>query len=248
MLFCSLAFVPDPARASGEQARIHFLQALKAKQEGNLLAAESLLQKAVEIEPQNPDFRFELGNLYVERGNLEGARMELEQTVMVAPVHIPAHYNLGLVYRDLGLTGEARAQFREVLELDPSNVKAELQIGYTYEQEGFLDEARQAFERAKDMDMTNPEPSNALEKLAQAENEAQYKTRREMAESFQRNQNFLYFPDSQPPPGSTDSQLNRSSQPSGKEALVQAGAVLIQELLSRRSRASSENGDNSSTS
>lgn len=240
---CFLLVFSVSGGANTEQAQVHFLHALKLKQEGNFLAAESLLQKAIEIEPENPDFRFELGNLYIERGNLEGARMELEQAVMIAPAHIPAHYNLGLVYRDLELTSEARGQFRRILELDPNHIRAQLQIGYTYEQEGFFDDARLAFEEAREMDMTDPEPRNALEELASLENYARDRTRRQMAESFQRNQRSLYFPDSQPSSLYGEGTLANPSQPSGREALAQAGALLIQELLARRSKAAAENNE-----
>lgn len=200
-------------QAEESPGQVYFYHALKSKQEGRLLTAERLFQKAIDFEPENPDFHFELGNLYMERKNIAAARIELEQAVMIAPDHKPAHYNLGLVYRELGLAGEARDEFQRVLELDPIHVKAQLQIGYTYEEKGFLDDARLAFERARQMDVTDPEPIRALEDLAESEREARGRSENAMGQTGV----------SQP-------------QASSKNALLQAGTVLLQRFLARRAQ------------
>ncbi len=174
LLSLSLIFTlnPCPLQAEEALAQVYFYHALKSKQEGRILTAERLLKKAINLEPQNPDFHFELGNLYIERNDLVSARIELEQAVMISPNHLATHYNLGLVYRELGFVGEARDEFQKVLELDPAHVKAQLQIGYTYQEEGFFDDARFAFERAREMDITDPQPIRALEDLAEFERQA----------------------------------------------------------------------------
>ena len=193
--------------------------------------AERLFRKALDLEPQNPDFHFELGNLYIERNDPVLARIELEQTVMISPNHVPAHYNLGLVYRELGFMGEARDEFQKVLEFDPGNVKAQLQIGYTYEEEGFFDDARFAFQRAREMDITDPQPVQALEDLAEFERQA-----RQRSASATRERSFQNLPSS--------SLLGPSAAPqpqaSSKNALLQAGVVLLQEVLARRAQAQSQ--------
>lgn len=171
--------------------RVYFLHALKSKQEGNLLVTENLLKKAIEVEPGNADFHFELGNLYTEENQLEPARMALEQAIMISPGHLAAHYNLGLVYRELGFMGEARGQFEKVLEMDPQNTKARIQIGNTYAAEGFLEDARQAFEDAKWADPTNPEPRAALEDLERLELKARDQSRLEMENRLNKNEKLF---------------------------------------------------------
>lgn len=220
-----------------ESARTYFFHALKAKQEGRLLAAERLFRKAIEIEPQNPDFHFELGNLYAERSRFDGARKEYEQAIMISPDHLPARYNLGLVYRELGLHGEARDQFRKVLEINPHHLRAQLQIGYIYQQERFIEEARDAFRRAQEMNVTDPEPAAALEELVKYEAKLREAESAQMAHRFQgQNQKVfrLFSQDPASDPRASGYQL------SSRQALVQAGAALIQELLARRPRSSSE--------
>lgn len=240
-LACILAAISlclQPAYAE-ESARIYFLHALTAKQEGDTLRAEGLLQRALNYEPQNPDFHFELGNLYIEGNNLQSARMEFEETLMLAPSHLAAHYNLGLVYRELGLMTEARDEFRKVLELDPRNVKAELQIGYVYQAEGFTEDASQAFETAREMDNHDPEPQQALEDLKQFESNLQARSRQKMADTLQRNQSLLYQMRGNGP------YADLSSQPSaGKGSLLQSGMLVFEELMARRS----QNQENTSQS
>ena len=199
-LLVTLLF-PLPLRAAEESSQVYFLHALKSKKEGRFLAAERLFRKAIEIKPENADYHFELGNLYIEQNNPERAQSELEQALMISPQHLPAHYNLGLVYRDLGNMSEAREEFRRVLDLDPKNVKAQLQLGYTYQDEGFPDEARQAFETAQEMDITNTEPRQALEDLAGHEMEMERR--------------------------------RAKRQSSNRDALMQAGGVLLEQLARR---------------
>lgn len=217
----TIALSPCVLRAEESTAQIYFYQALKLKQEGRILTAERLLKKAIDLEPQNPNFHFELGNLYIEHNDPVSARMELEETVMISPNHLPAHYNLGLVYRELGLMGEARDEFQRILEFDPANVKAQLQIGYTYQEEGFLEEARLAFERAREMDFMDPEPVRALGDLAQMERNA----RAGSANAMERS----------PAPGLWQTEPVQP-QSSEKEALLQTGVVLLQQFLNRRSQ------------
>ena len=192
LLFISLLLTPLPSvKAEENLARVYFFHALQSKEEGDFLKAEGLLQKAIELEPENADFHFELGNLYVAEENLQAGRFEFERAVMISPRHVAARYNLGLVYRELKLMAEARDQFRRVLELDPVNLKAELQIGYTYQLEGFVDEAREAFHRAQAMDVTNPEPREALEDLDRFEEEERARSRDALEQSLQERQRSL---------------------------------------------------------
>lgn len=190
-LFLTLAFPLRLAGSKEEGAHVYFFHGLKAKQEGNLLQAERLFRRAVEREPENRDFHFELGNLLLERGELAGARLEYEEAAMISPDFLAAHFNLGLVYRELGLTAEARQELRKVLELDPANVKAQLQIGHLYQMEGFFEEAEDAFREARQMDYSSPEPQRALEDLQVAQIEARRRSQAETQRSLLENQALL---------------------------------------------------------
>lgn len=193
-LFCLTLFSPSLQSGTEEEgARIPFFHGLKAKEEGNLLKAEQLFRRAVEEEPENRDFHFELGNLLLEKGELAAARLEYEEALMISPDFLAARYNLGLVYRELGLTAEARQEFRKVLELDPANVKAQLQIGYVYQAEGFFEEAEEAFRKAREMDYSSAESQRALEDLQVVQTEAQRRSQAKAERSLLENQTLLEY-------------------------------------------------------
>ena len=235
-LFCLTLFLNSlPARAEEESARVYFFHALKLKEEGDFLGAERLFQKALELDPGNRDFHFELANLYFQGKNLQAARFEYEQTLMLAPAHLPSHYNLGLVYRELGRASEARSEFRKILELDPNHVKAQLQIGQIYAEEGFLEEAREAFEAARDRDPSNPEPKDALDDLARLAQQDRERSEMDFTNSLRQRQSLLNASDLLGSPSLTGDNPARTAGDSGKGAVMQAGMALIQQLLSKRS-------------
>ncbi len=234
-IFLAILFTLSPAVFCAEQsqAQIYFLQALKTRDEGRFDVAERLMRQAIQIEPNNADYHFELGNIYIQQRRLKQARLELEQTIMISPNHLAGHYNLGLVYRDLGLRGVAREEFRRVLQIDPENARAMLQIGYVYEEEGFYEEAREAFEAAYVMDTSNPEIQDALEELKQIELQAKENEDSEMHRSLLGGQRLL---GGGAPQSSNFGFGGGQPQGSGKDALTQAGMLLIQQLLARRQR------------
>lgn len=235
-------FFPTPAVDSAEQsqAQVYFLQALKTRDEGRFDVAERLMRQAVQLEPNNADYHFELGNIYILMKNLESARRELEQTIMIAPHHIAGNYNLGLVYKELRLMGVAREQFRRVLQIDPENARAMLQIGYIYAEQGFYEDARDAFEAAYVMDASNPEAEDALEQLKEIEVQAKENEDSQMHRSLMGGQQLLGGLRNNSPQSSQFAL--GGSQPSGssQDALTQAGMLLIQQMLSRRGKDSSQ--------
>lgn len=234
-----LGVTPSLLYAEDSPSRVYFLHALKEREEGRFIESERLFRKALELEPENPDFHFELGNLYIHAKALDQARTELEQAVMIAPNHVAAHFNLGLVYRELGVAGVAREEFRRVLQLDPNNARAMLQIGYIYQDQGFYDEARQAFEEAYQTDVTNYEARDALENLGAAQEQDQERSQSQMQNSLLAGQQFLRQPNSSSGLLSPFGANPGASQPSGQQALIQAGTLLIQQLLSKKKN---ENG------
>lgn len=188
-LLVNFGFLPNVAGEEG--ARIHFAHALKAKEEGDLLEAERLLRKAIDLESHHADPHFELGNLLILKDGLREAQREFEQAIMIDPRHLASHYNLGLVDRELALMSEAREEFRQVLEIDPQQIQAQLQIGYTYQEEGFLEEARQAFQTAREMDWNHPEPLRALEDLDEFESQMRERSRVLFRRKTEQNERLL---------------------------------------------------------
>jgi tetratricopeptide (TPR) repeat protein len=183
--FFILLFLPFSA-LNAESILTHpgedrFQRGVAALQEGDLDEAEEHFGEALLLEPMNPDYRFELGNLYAMRyqesygmgddldaqNRLEAAARELEQAVMIKPDFLAAKFNLGVVYKNLGEYEKARQKFKEVLNQDPAQGPAMVQIGMTYEEQGFYDEAETIYKDLLERFPNHPALQDALNGLAQ---------------------------------------------------------------------------------
>jgi tetratricopeptide (TPR) repeat protein len=69
---------------------------------------ESLLRKATELDPADPNSRYELAKVLVARGDKRNALAELESIVRVNPEFGPAYYHLYRLYRESGETEKSR--------------------------------------------------------------------------------------------------------------------------------------------
>ncbi|HXV28287.1 MAG TPA: tetratricopeptide repeat protein, partial [bacterium] len=168
----SVSLSAENSARTGEQA---FQEGLRLKEQGAFLEAENALLEALRTEPTNPDYHFELANVYAARYDrirnktspqakemVDRAERALEQAVMFRPDFVAAYFNLGVIYRHQGLYEESREAFRRVLELDPNQVQAQIQLGQVYEEQGFYDEARDEYLKARDMDYGNSETQSLL--------------------------------------------------------------------------------------
>ncbi len=164
-----------------------YQEALSLKNEGRLEEAEAKLNDAIQLDPGNPAYHFELANLYVavhdtalnsisseqSRQLMERVARELDQTLMLDPNFLPAQFNLAVAYKRLGYYERARDELRKVMEKADAagdlNLKknAMLQMGSVYEEQGFFEEARSAYLEARELDYGSPEAQDALDNLQQ---------------------------------------------------------------------------------
>ncbi len=91
---------------------------------GSLLMEQSrvgdavpLLQKAVELAPENAICRLKLGTAYLRLGKLADAQLDLEKAVQLAPDDPAAHYQLGKLYKEMKALDRAKAEFDRTAEL-----------------------------------------------------------------------------------------------------------------------------------
>ena len=91
---------------------------------GSLLMEQSrvgdavpLLQKAVELAPENAICRLKLGTAYLRLGKLAEAQRDLEKAVQLAPDDPAAHYQLGKLYKAMKALDRAKAEFDRTAEL-----------------------------------------------------------------------------------------------------------------------------------
>ena len=91
---------------------------------GSLLMEQSrvgdaipLLQKAVELAPEDAICRLKLGTAYLRLGKLTDAQRDLEKAVQLAPDDPAAHYQLGKLYKEMKALDRAKAEFDRTAEL-----------------------------------------------------------------------------------------------------------------------------------
>ena len=174
------ADIPQP-QVSATDAQSAFDQAMRLRDENRFEEAEDLLRTALELEPDNSMYHYELGNIYAylfesaanlgddaqASAMLSLAAREYEQAVMISPDSVEARFNLGVIYKKQHNYAKAREVFKEIVRRNPGDFQSLMQIGQTYEEEGFFDEARDAYEAARQFNATNYEAADALDGLDQ---------------------------------------------------------------------------------
>ena len=90
----------------------------------NAAAAEDAWRQALELDPDNAEARFHLGNLYRERGAPREAIAEYERALALSPRHIGLLNNLGLALEAVGERDRAIECYRNALACAPNQPDA----------------------------------------------------------------------------------------------------------------------------
>jgi predicted O-linked N-acetylglucosamine transferase (SPINDLY family) len=96
-------------------------ESLKGRDAG---AAAEAWWRALEIDPENAEASFHLGNLNLEKREYRAAMIHYERALRGAPDHISVLNNLGLCCKSLGATDRAEECFAAALALDPAQPDA----------------------------------------------------------------------------------------------------------------------------
>jgi tetratricopeptide (TPR) repeat protein len=94
--------------------------ALAEKQAGNMESAQTLLERALALDPDSAQLHVTLGELLYHRGSSSEALRLLERAVAVNPDNHDALYLLGLVLGDSGRQEEASVATRRAIQLNPA--------------------------------------------------------------------------------------------------------------------------------
>lgn len=201
VIFLSLIFSVTPSLLLAEENSSYnevFQNAMQLRNEGNFQQAELQFKRALELEPNNTDIRFELANLYALEHDdalstkdtaladyyLKNASQELEQTMMIRPDYWSARFNLGVVYKKQGKFEASRTEFKKVIEQNPQVLAALMQIGETYELQGFYDEAESVYEDARDKGVPNDQILEAMRNLEMGRTQSHRSSESQMGQSL----------------------------------------------------------------
>lgn len=108
----------------GQDPRSLLNEAVQFHQEGRLEEAAARYRAVLELQPNIPEIRSNLGAVYSALGRYGAAINEYEEALRLNPTMAPARLNLGLAYYKSARIADAVVEFRRMLEDDPSNHQA----------------------------------------------------------------------------------------------------------------------------
>ena len=94
------------------------------QRQGGLTAAASILEEALELEPENFDVLHLLGVIQLQLNNNLDAERYLAKAVMFNPASPTAHYNLGLCLDRLTKKTGAIANYSKAIQLNPQDYRS----------------------------------------------------------------------------------------------------------------------------
>ena len=100
------------------------------------------------LEPDNADIYFQIGEIFYQRNMTENAVAYFQKALRIYPQHSGAHYYLGVIYHRIGKLDEAQSELNKAIEYDPKNYKAHLYLGLVYKTLGQFESASKEFEIA----------------------------------------------------------------------------------------------------
>jgi tetratricopeptide (TPR) repeat protein len=143
-----LAVVADsqPARAI-----VHFMEGQIHKARGDLKAAESAFQKALEANANYVLAYYELARLYLREKDVDSAVAQFETLLEKNPKQFGVHMQLGTIHDLNGRPDLAETHYRKALEINPDFAPAANNLAYNLaEQRKSLDEALTLAQKARE--------------------------------------------------------------------------------------------------
>jgi serine/threonine protein kinase len=98
-------------------ALVHNQEGLRLFQSGEIVGALRQFQTAVELDPENPEYRYNFGVSLRRVGAPDEAAVELARAIQLSPRRAGAHYHLGLARLELGDSASARTSLQRAYEL-----------------------------------------------------------------------------------------------------------------------------------
>jgi len=137
--------------------------ALKEQKSGNLIMAESIYRKILEIQPDNVNALHFLGLIYFENKDFDSAIEYISKSLNIEPAYPEALLNMGLVLMAKGHFDEALYYLRKSFQFNPECAETLKNIGAILQVQGNYDEAIINYKKALEI---NPELSDIYKNVA----------------------------------------------------------------------------------
>ncbi len=138
----------EASRLAPGRVRPYIDLGVMAAVRGDGATAGADFDRALALEPRNPEALFNRGRLRFDSGDLAGAATDLEAAVTADPTMARARINLAIVRIRQGNMDDAEAQLRAALAIDPGDPRALTNLGEVRRARGDLDEAIALYRRA----------------------------------------------------------------------------------------------------
>ncbi len=119
---------------------LHSLGILYAQKE-NFSPAITYLQKAVDIQPNNPSLQLHLANVYKIQGLLSQAAIILQKVIEQHPEYAAAYNNLGSIYYSQEKLSEAITAFRHAIAKQVDYIDAYYNLGLAFVKQNHVADA-----------------------------------------------------------------------------------------------------------
>ncbi|MDA3909848.1 MAG: tetratricopeptide repeat protein [Bacteroidales bacterium] len=113
-------------------ADAYFLEGLRLKTIGNLESALENLEKAREIETENPVFHYQLAEVNTQLGNFRAAIHYAENAVGLDVDNVWYHVLLVQLYQNAGLFAKATGEMEEIIRLEPRKLEFYFMLSNLY--------------------------------------------------------------------------------------------------------------------
>lgn len=117
------------------------------KESGRTDDAVAMYKKAIELGPDNPDFRHHLGQLYFNAKRLDEAEKELLEAVRIDPARTDSYIFLVAVHAAREEIDKAIETCEKIVLVDPNHFHAHNILGSLCAQKGRMEEALKAWKR-----------------------------------------------------------------------------------------------------
>ena len=108
-------------------------------------------KKALEIEPDDLNAHYNLGNAWLAVGRIDEAIVQFKKALEIEPDDADTYYNLGVALVRIGRSDEAISCFQKVIAFKPDNVGAYNNLGLVLFTQGRFAEASKAYRRTLEL-------------------------------------------------------------------------------------------------
>jgi len=124
--------------------------------QGKLSDAIDNIRRAVEIEPENPEYLYFLGLIYEQGQQIQDAVESFQKSIAKNPKNADAYEHLGQNLNVQNRFLEAVTAFKKAAELDPTRARLWAQIADSQQQAGDLDGAIGSYQKSLAQDPNQP--------------------------------------------------------------------------------------------